>query len=106
MPPCRRACSAAPRSSPAASRASTKSNLKKQGLLALTFQADADYERIREDDRISLLGIAHLAPGKPVECRITHADGTNETLWLRHSFSASQLHWFRAGAAVNLVRDA
>ncbi|HEX3403794.1 MAG TPA: aconitate hydratase [Acetobacteraceae bacterium] len=83
-----------------------ESNLKKQGLLALTFQADADWERIREDDRISLLGIAHLAPGKPVECRITHADGTNETLWLRHSFSASQLHWFRAGAAVNLVRDA
>jgi aconitate hydratase len=83
-----------------------ESNLKKQGLLALTFQADADWERIREDDRISLLGIAHLAPGKPVECRITHANGTNETLWLRHSFSASQLHWFRAGAAVNLVRDA
>ena len=83
-----------------------ESNLKKQGMLALTFPDEADYDRIREDDRISLLGLADLAEGKPVECLITHADGTSETHWLRHSFSTSQLHWFRAGAAVNLVRSA
>ena len=83
-----------------------ESNLKKQGLLALTFQDPADYDRIREDDRLSLIGLANMAPGKAVECRVTHADGTAETLWLAHSFSLSQLHWFRAGSALNLVHAA
>jgi aconitate hydratase len=79
-----------------------ESNLKKQGLLALTFQDPADYDRIREDDRISLVGLGSMAPGKPVECRIKHADGTTETLQLKHSFGASQLEWFRKGSALNL----
>ena len=83
-----------------------ESNLKKQGLLALTFQDPADYERIREEDRISLLGLAAMAPGKPVECLVRHADGTSETLSLSHSFGASQLEWFRAGSALNLFHDA
>src|SRR6266542_659407 len=77
-----------------------ESNLKKQGLLALTFQNPADYDRIREDDRISLIGLAAMAPGKPVECLVKHADGTTETLRLSHSFSASQLEWFRKGSAL------
>jgi len=79
-----------------------ESNLKKQGLLALTFRDAADYDRIREDDRISLVGLLNLAPGKPVECRISHADGTSDTLLLAHSFGASQLEWFRKGSALNL----
>jgi aconitate hydratase len=79
-----------------------ESNLKKQGLLALTFQDPADYDRIRADDRLSLVGLAGMAPGKPVECRIKHADGTSETLQLDHTFSASQLEWFRKGSALNL----
>jgi aconitate hydratase len=79
-----------------------ESNLKKQGLLALTFLDPADYERIREDDRISLVGLADLAPGKLVECRIAHADGTSETIQLNHTFGASQLEWFRRGSALNL----
>jgi aconitate hydratase len=79
-----------------------ESNLKKQGLLALTFEAPADYDRIREDDRISLVGLGDMAPGKPVECLVKHADGTTETLRLSHSFSASQLDWFRKGSALNL----
>ena len=83
-----------------------ESNLKKQGLLALTFQDPADYDRIREDDRLSLVGLAALAPGKPVECRVKHADGTAETLHLNHSFGASQLDWFRAGSALNLFHSA
>jgi aconitate hydratase len=82
-----------------------ESNLKKQGLLALTFRGAADYEHIREDDRISLVGLAELAPGRPVECRVRHADGTSETLWLSHSFGASQLAWFRAGSALNLLQS-
>ena len=79
-----------------------ESNLKKQGLLALTFQTPADYNRIREDDRLSLLGLRNMAPGKPVECLVKHADGTTETLRLSHSFSTSQLEWFRKGSALNL----
>jgi aconitate hydratase len=79
-----------------------ESNLKKQGLLALTFQNPGDYDRIREDDRISLLGLRDMAPGKPVECLIKHADGTTETLRLNHTFATSQLEWFRKGSALNL----
>ncbi len=78
-----------------------ESNLKKQGLLALTFRDPADYERIREDDRVSLVGLADLAPARPVSCRLAHADGTSETIWLEHSFGAGQLAWFRAGSALN-----
>jgi aconitate hydratase len=80
-----------------------ESNLKKQGLLGLTFQNAADYSRIQEDDRISLVGLNDMAPGKPVECRIKHANGETETLQLNHSFSAPQIEWFRAGSALNLV---
>ena len=79
-----------------------ESNLKKQGLLALTLSDPADYDRIREDDRVSLVGLQDLAPGKPVECRLTHSDGSTETLHLAHSYSESQLDWFRLGSALNL----
>jgi len=79
-----------------------ESNLKKQGLLALTFQNPGDYDKIREDDRISLIGLRDMAPGKPVECVVKHADGTSETLRLSHTFAASQLEWFRKGSALNL----
>lgn len=82
-----------------------ESNLKKQGLLALTFRDPADYDRVREDDRISLVGLAELAPGRDVMCRVRHVDGTVEELMLTHTFSAAQIAWFRAGGALNLVRD-
>ena len=59
-----------------------ESNLKKQGLLALTFQDASHYDSIREDDRISLVGLSEMAAGKPVECMVQHADGTSETLSL------------------------
>jgi len=79
-----------------------ESNLKKQGLLALTFQDPADYERVRADDRVSLVGLQEMAPSQPIECRVKHSDGTSETLLLKHTFSASQLEWFRKGSALNL----
>jgi aconitate hydratase len=81
-----------------------ESNLKKQGLLALSFSDPADYDRIREGDRISLVGLAGLVPGRAVDCLVRHADGATESLSLAHSFSASQLEWFRAGSALNLLR--
>lgn len=82
-----------------------ESNLKKQGLLALTFTSADDYERIREDDRISLTGLQDMGPGKPVLCTVNHSDGTSETLDLRHSYSESQLDWFRLGSALNLFHQ-
>jgi len=80
-----------------------ESNLKKQGLLALTFEDPGDYERIREDDRVSLVGLDALTPGKPVECVLRHADGACETLRLRHTGSADHIGWFRAGSALNAL---
>ena len=83
-----------------------ESNLKKQGLLALTFADPGDYDCIREEDRISLLGLSRLAPGNPVECLVKHADGSTQTLRLSHSYSAAQSQWFRAGSALNVLDGA
>ena len=82
-----------------------ESNLKKQGLLALTFPDPADYDRIREDDRISVVGLNEITPGKPVHCSINHADGTSETLELNHSYGDNQFQWFRVGSALNLFHQ-
>ena len=82
-----------------------ESNLKKQGLLGLTFDDPADYDRINETDRISLVDLAALAPGRPVTCHLHHADGSRETLQLRHTLNKPQLEWFKAGAALNLLRQ-
>jgi aconitate hydratase len=79
-----------------------ESNLKKQGLLALTFSDPAHYDHIRGDDRISLMGLKDLAPGQPVTCIIKHSDGTSETLILNHPYGPSQFEWFRLGSALNL----
>jgi aconitate hydratase len=83
-----------------------ETNLKKQGLLALTFRDPADYDRIREDDRLSLLGLATLAPGADVMCHVAHADGTSESLALAHAYTATQLTWFRAGSALQAMSTA
>ncbi len=82
-----------------------ETNLKKQGLLALTFENPADYDRIQESDRMSLVDLNDLAPGKSVTCHLHHADGTRETIQLLHSFSQVQVGWFKAGAALNLMRQ-
>jgi aconitate hydratase len=76
-----------------------ETNLKKQGLLALTFEDPADYDRVRERDAVSLTGLRSMAPGKPIAGILHHTDGSTETLRLLHSYSASQLEWFRAGSA-------
>ena len=81
-----------------------ETNLKKQGLLALTFEEPGDYERVQEGDRVSLVGLKELAPGKPITCYLHHADGSRETIRLKHSFNAAQIEWFKAGAALNLLR--
>ena len=82
-----------------------ETNLKKQGLLPLTFSSRDDYDRLREDDRISLTGLQDLAPDKPVICTVHHSDGTTENLELNHSFGESQVVWFRLGSALNLFHQ-
>jgi aconitate hydratase len=81
-----------------------ETNLKKQGVLALVFANVSDYEKIREDDLLSLENLSSLAPGKNVEMKIKHKDGTSETIQLKHSYNAEQMKWFRAGSALNLIR--
>ena len=82
-----------------------EANLKKQGVLALTFAEPEIYDVIGEDDRISILGLANLAPGEPVECRLTKPDGTSITFWGNQTMSEEHIEWFRAGSALNIIRQ-
>ena len=82
-----------------------ETNLKKQGLLALTFSNPDDYDKIQEDDRISIVGLSELAPRKPVTAILHHSDGTDESLNLSHSFAEEQIQWFHVGSALNLFHQ-
>lgn len=82
-----------------------ETNLKKQGMLPLTFQNPSDYDKIKSDDRISLLGLKDLAPGQPVKCEIKHKDGSKEAILLNHTMNATQIEWFRAGSALNRMAE-
>ncbi len=81
-----------------------ESNLKKQGILPLTFSAPDDYDRVEETDRISLLGLEDLAPGHPVRAILHHADGTSEALQLNQTLNHEQIEWFKAGSALNVLK--
>lgn len=81
-----------------------ETNLKKQGLLPLTFANAADYDKVQEDDRISIVGLAQMAPGKPLTVHLKHKDGKVDAIQVKHSFSADQIAWFKAGSALNLLR--
>jgi aconitate hydratase len=80
-----------------------ESNLKKQGLLALTFNDPDEYDLIRQDDKIDLVNLAELTYSQPVTCIVKHADGTKNTLLLNHTYNAAQVEWFKAGSALNLM---
>ena len=80
-----------------------ETNLKKQGMLALTFKDKADYDKVREDDRISVTGLDTFVPGKPLVVVLRHADGTTESFEVCHSYNSTQIEWFRAGSALNYV---
>ncbi len=82
-----------------------ETNLKKQGILALTFVNPSDYDKIQEKDRISLLGLSALAPGKTVELLIEHEGGKSETIEVKHTMTEEQIGWFKAGSALNLIRE-
>jgi aconitate hydratase len=83
-----------------------ETNLKKQGILPLTFAEPADWEKVRPGDRVSITGLADLAPGSDVTVTLAHEDGTSEQLTTRHTMSDEQIEWFRAGSALNVIRAA
>ena len=82
-----------------------ETNLKKQGVLPLTFADPSDYEQIQMDDRLSFIGLDQIEPGKPVQVKIQHADGSSEEIVANHSLNDEQIGWFNAGSALNMIRQ-
>jgi len=81
-----------------------ETNLKKQGMLALTFANKADYNKILEDDTISILGLTEFVPNKSLQMALNHADGSSDTITVNHSYNEQQIDWFVAGGALNIIR--
>ncbi len=81
-----------------------ETNLKKQGMLALTFANPADYDKIQEDDTIDIDGLTEFSPGRPLEIVLHHADGSTDEIMANHTYNEGQIEWFKAGAALNLIR--
>nr|QHB15580.1 mitochondrial putative aconitate hydratase [Bemisia tabaci] len=82
-----------------------ETNLKKQGLLPLTFSDPKDYDKIQPTDKISLVGLKNLAPGKPVKAIIKHENGSTEEIHLNHTMNEQQIEWFKAGSALNRMKE-
>ncbi|RCH54424.1 aconitate hydratase [Mucilaginibacter hurinus] len=81
-----------------------ETNLKKQGMLGITFADPADYEKIQEDDKIDVIGLTEFAPGKQLTVVLHHTDGTKDTFAVNHTYNAQQIEWFKAGGALNIIR--
>ncbi len=81
-----------------------ETNLKKQGMLALTFDDKADYDKILEDDTIDIIGLTDFAPDKKLVLVLNHVDGTTDTILVNHTYNLQQIEWFKAGAALNIIR--
>jgi len=81
-----------------------ETNLKKQGMLGLTFANKADYDKIQENDTIDILGLTEFAPGQPLTLVLNHADGSSEEIKANHTYNAQQIEWFKAGGALNIIR--
>lgn len=81
-----------------------ETNLKKQGMLGLTFADKSDYDKIQEDDTVDILGLTEFAPGKPLTLVFNHADGTKDEVVVNHTYNEQQIEWFKAGAALNIIR--
>lgn len=81
-----------------------ETNLKKQGMLGLTFANEADYDKVQEDDTINFLDLVDFAPGKPLTLDFVHADGSKDTIMANHTYNDAQIGWFKAGSALNLIK--
>ncbi len=82
-----------------------ETNLKKQGMLALTFANKEDYDKIQEDDSFDILGLTSFAPGTPLTLVANHADGSKDSLVMNHTYNEQQIEWFKAGGALNVIRS-
>merc|ERR1712183_760603 len=82
-----------------------ETNLKMQGMLPLTFNDKADYDKVRPDDKVSILGLETFQPGVPLQCKLDHSDGSSATIVLDHTFNAQQIDWFKAGSALNRMKE-
>lgn len=83
-----------------------ETNLKKQGVLALTFANKDDYNKIQETDKVDIIGLNEFAEGKQVKIILNHSNGEKEEIWANHTYNTSQIEWFKAGSALNLIREA
>lgn len=82
-----------------------ETNLKKQGMLALTFADRNDYDKIREDDSIDIIGLTEFKPGKPLRIVLNHSDGSRDEILANHTYNEQQIEWFKAGSALNLIKS-
>lgn len=82
-----------------------ETNLKKQGLLPLTFSNPSDYDKVQPDDKVSITGLNEFAPGKPLTCILAHKNGSKDTIQLNHSFNEGQIEWFKSGSALNRMKE-
>jgi aconitate hydratase len=82
-----------------------ETNLKKQGMLGLTFANEADYDKIKEDDTFNFIDLKDFAPNKQLTLELVHADGSSEKISLKHTYNAQQIDWYRAGSALNLIKE-
>ena len=81
-----------------------ETNLKKQGMLAITFDQETDYDKIREDDTFNFINLDQFKPGKSIEIELAHADGTKQVIVVNHTYNDQQIEWFKAGSALNLIK--
>jgi aconitate hydratase len=82
-----------------------ETNLKKQGMLGITFDNPDDYDKILEDDTFNFVDLKDFAPGKPLTIELVHSDGSKDTIKANHTYNTSQIEWFRAGSALNLIKE-
>ena len=80
-----------------------ETNLKKQGVLALTFVNPTDFDQVQEDDRVAIKGLDGLAPEKTVQLELSHTDGSSHSFEVKHTLTAEQIEWFKAGSALNRI---
>ena len=82
-----------------------ETNLKKQGMLGITFDNAEDYDKIQEDDTFNFVNLKDIAPGKPLTIEVVHSDGSTDTLMANHTYNAQQIEWYKAGSALNLIKQ-
>ena len=82
-----------------------ETNLKKQGMLGITFANEADYDLIQEDDTFNFVDLSEFSAGKQITIEVVHADGSKDVILANHTYNDAQIEWFKAGSALNLIKE-